>query len=276
MNRNIVRALVLDAFYQVLDNWVFRILTGLTLIPILLTFLVGFREEGIEILFGWKSWSYSDIFGSGGLGAVHDPRGIAIETVLQLFFDWVAGWFGILLAITATAFFVPRLLEKGAADLYFHRPVSRSALFLSRYLAGLLFTAITAAVLVLGVFLGLVVSSGHVDPGVLLAAPTLVYVFAIIFPFTMLVGVVTRSTVASILLSGLFFVFNGCIQRAWVAMEQSANGPDLSALMGRDAGSEENAAEADAPSPGRARPAPRSRPRAHGRRCPPAPCSCRR
>jgi len=237
MNPNIVRALALDAFYQVLDNWVFRILTGLTLVPILLTFLVGFREEGIVLLFGWKTWAYEDILGSmGAAGAgMYDPQGTAIEILLQLFFEQVAGGFGILLAIAATAFFVPRLLEKGAADLYFHKPVSRPALYLSRYLAGLMFIALSASVLVLGMFAGLALSSRHVDPGVLLAAPLLVYVFALVFPFTMLVGVVTRSTVASILLSGLFFLFNGCIQSSWIAWEQARNGPSLALVTGTPA-----------------------------------------
>ena len=248
MNANILRALVRDAFYQVLDNWVFRILTGLTLLPILVTFVVGFREEGVVLLFGWKSWSYAELLDSmgGGGAALTDPQGMAIETLVQLFFDNVAGGFGILLAIAATAFFVPRLLEKGAADLYFHTPVSRPVLYLSRYLAGLLFIAISASVLVLGIFLGLAVSSQHVDPGVLLAAPTLVYVFALVFPFTMLVGVVTRSTVASILLSGMFFLFNGCIQKSWIAWEQGLRGPSLKLAVGQSA-EEDDSSEDSAP-----------------------------
>ena len=43
MNRHVLRALAADAFYQVLDNWVFRILAALTLIPVALTFVLGFR-----------------------------------------------------------------------------------------------------------------------------------------------------------------------------------------------------------------------------------------
>lgn len=225
MNKNIVRALVLDAFYQVLDNWVFRILSGLTLIPILLTFVVGIREEGLVLLFGWKRWSYDEL--PFDLGTVADPQGTLIEALLGIFISQVAGSLGILLAIAATAFFIPRLLEKGAAELYFHKPVSRAALFLSRYFAGLLFIALTGAFLVAGTYLGLALVSGRADAGILLACPTLVYVFALVFPFTMLVGVVTRSTVASILLSGLFFVFNGCIQQAWISFEQFSHGPNM-------------------------------------------------
>jgi len=244
MKRSVVTALTLDALHQVLDNWVFRILTGLTLVPILLTFLIGAREEGVVLLFGLKTWAYADLPAVGPLLATTaDPQGVVIANLLQLFFDQAAGNLGTLLAIVATSFFVPRLLEKGAADLYFHKPVSRSALYLSRFLAGLLFIALSSGVLALGVFLGLATASRHVDPGVLLACPTLVYVFALVFPFTMLVGVVTRSTVASILLSAMFFLFNGCIQQAWISLEQLEHGPNVAALVGRGASEDEDGKE---------------------------------
>ena len=240
MKRSTAQALALDALHQVLDNSVFRILTDLTLVPILLTFVLGAREEGLVLLFGLKTWAYADLPLVGPmLATTPDPQGVVIQSLLSLFLDQAAGNLGMLLAIVATAFFVPRLLEKGAADLYFHKPASRSALYLSRFCAGLLFIALSSAVLSLGVFLGLALSSQHVDPGVLLACPTLVYLFALVFPFTMLVGVVTRSTVASILLSALFFLFNGCIQQAWISVEQLEHGPNLAALVGRGASDEE-------------------------------------
>ena len=248
MNRSTVHALALDALHQVLDNWVFRILTGLTLVPILLTFVIGAREEGIVLLFGLKTWAYADLPAVGPMLALTaDPQGLVIETLLQLFFVQAAGNLGTLLSICATAFFVPRLLEKGAADLYFHKPVSRATLYLSRYGAGLLFIALTSGVLSLGIFLGLATASQRVDPGVLLACPTLVYMFALVFPFTMLVGVVTRSTVASILLSAMFFLFNGCIQQAWISLEQLEHGPNMAALVRRGAESEGDSEEEEAP-----------------------------
>ena len=49
MNGPQLRALVADAIYQVLDNWVFRILACLTILPILLTFLIGFRDDKISL-----------------------------------------------------------------------------------------------------------------------------------------------------------------------------------------------------------------------------------
>src|SRR5262249_13653807 len=151
------------------------------------------REQGIVLLFGVRTWSYSDALPGLGSASASDPRGFAIELVLQLVFQVLAGDVGMILCLTATAFFVPRLLDKGAAELYFHKPVSRAALFLSRYFAGLLFVALIALVLVGGMFLGLWLVSGHFDPGILAAAFDLVYVFALIHAVSMLAGALTRS-----------------------------------------------------------------------------------
>ncbi len=238
MRSPIVRALAWDAFYQVLDNWVFRILAALTLVPVLLTFVLGFREEGIVVLFGLKTWDYAEIFGAfsgGGSFAVGDQQGFLIEFLLQVVFDILAGGLGMLFCIAATAFFVPRMLEKGAAEVLFHKPVSRWMLYLSRYFAGLLFIALVSGLLVGGLYLGLLLVSRHSDPGIFAAAPNLIYVFGLVYSVAMLVGVVTRSTVAATLLTSLFFFFNGCIHNAWIVQQQFAAG----LLSGMDFRSEE-------------------------------------
>jgi hypothetical protein len=187
---------------------------------------LGFREEGIVLLFGVKEWEYAGILGVFG-PMPPDPRGMAIEVVLQIVLEFFAGSLGLLVALSATAFFVPRMLEKGSAELYFHKPISRWVLLLSRYFAGLLFVALVAGVLTTGMYLGLMLVSGHQDAGILVAALTLTYKFVPIYAFTVLAGVVMRSTVGSLLLSAFFFLFNGCIQTAWIQLETSRQGPSL-------------------------------------------------
>lgn len=228
MNRSQLRALAADAFHQVLDNGVFRVLTVLCALPVLFTFLVGFREEGVVVLFGLKSWSYAELLSGFGQHVLPpDPRGMVIEVILQLVLQFLAGSLGMLLALAATSFFVPRMLEKGAAELYFHKPVSRTVLFLSRYFAGLLFVGLTSFLLVAGMYLGLLLVSGHGDAGILMAAATLTYSFAAMYAFTLLCGVVTRSTMASLLLSACFFLFNGCIHKGWIQWQQATEGPSM-------------------------------------------------
>ena len=117
MNPNTIKALGRDALYQVLDNSVFRILVGLTTIPILLTFLIGFRESEIVFLFGLQRWSYDGLLQflgnvqGLGAGAFPEAQSLVIDVLLSLIFDYVVGWFGVLFCIAATAFFVPNMIE---------------------------------------------------------------------------------------------------------------------------------------------------------------------
>lgn len=222
MNANTRKALFLDAFYQVVDNSVFRILAVLILLPIAATFLLGFQEEHISLLFGFREWRYDEILAAFG-APMHsaNPSKAFIEGFVAFVIQIYAGSFGVIFCIAATSFFVPRLIEKGAADVLFHKPVSRWALYLSRYFAGLFFVGLLSAALVIGVYLGLLLVSGHNDTGILWAAPGLVYLFGLIYAVCMLIGAFTRSTVASILLCSLFFFLNGCVHNTWITIESA-------------------------------------------------------
>ena len=213
------RALGQDALYQVLDNGVFRILAAIALVPILIFTLVQITPTELRLLFGVWSWPLKDVGRMVAPEGTVDLQAAAIGTLLDVVFFSLAGTFGVLFCLAATAFFVPRMLEKGAADVLFHKPISRLRFYLSRYVAGLLFVFLLALVSATGVFLALTLVSGFSDPGVFAIVPALTYLFGLIFPVTMLVGVLTRSTVPAILLSGLFFMGNGCIHTVWIVHE---------------------------------------------------------
>ena len=105
MNLNVVRALFADALAQILDNRVFRILCVLIGIPILMTFLIGFKETEITFLFGWKTITYDDLisfFTGSRLGGV-DPREATIQFFQELIVTELAGRLGLMLSISATA-----------------------------------------------------------------------------------------------------------------------------------------------------------------------------
>lgn len=201
---NLRRALLADAVAQVLDNRVFRILTVLSALVVALTFAVGFREDSVWLFGGLGEYFYEDLFSFFGsplpVGGEAQQR-LAISTVQTLFVDYLAGYIGILFCIGATVFFVPAMLEKGFADTLFSKPVSRWSLLLSRYLASILFIAFLTAFLVGGMHLGFTVGSGFSDPSFLWSGLTLVYVFALVSSYAVLFGVLTRSTVASLLLT---------------------------------------------------------------------------
>lgn len=219
MNANTVKALVLDAYYQVVDNKIFRLLLLVEAAIVAFFFMVSFGKDEVRVLFGLWTFSYASMFASFGqhFSANTDLQGLFIQRVQSLVVEGLSGSLGMIVCLSATSFFLPRLLEKGAADIVFSKPVSRLALMLSRYVSGLLFVGLLAILGVTGVWIGLLVSSGYNDPGVMWGALTLVYLFAILHAVSMLVGVLTRSTVAAMLISIVFFMGNGCVQRVWIA-----------------------------------------------------------
>lgn len=238
MNANIVRALFRDAFAQVVDNRVFRILFVILCVLVLPTFVIGARPDHLTVLFVWD-YPYEEVFGlfGGAVGSVEHPDRALIQATQKLLTDGFAGSFGILFAIAATAFFVPRMLEKGAADVVFSKPVSRFALLATRYLAGLIFAAVLASVMIGGMHLGFVLVSGWSDPGFLWSIPILVYVFAVVHAVSVLVGVLTRSSVAAMLVTLMFYAFNGCVHNAWHVAERTRAGtPGELALLDEGGG----------------------------------------
>jgi len=234
MKFTIVRALLLDALYQVLDNKVFRILVVVIGLLILMPLFMAFREDGVQLLFGTWSFPYDkflDSFGAmmGASGSVvssmssSEVQELCIQAYQSLIITGLMGNLGIFICLAATAFFIPQMVEKGAADTVFSKPVSRITLLLARYLTGVLFVGILACLLVFGTHFALLIGSGASDSAFLWNALALTYKFSLLYAVTLLIGVVTRSTVASILLTIIFMMFNGCVHGAWKGVQMSAD-----------------------------------------------------
>lgn len=216
MKRPILEALLLDAYYQVLDNRVFRMLAVLVVLLVLPTFVLGAREQGLVILFGVKTVPWRDL---GWLVGGQNNPDVIVQRFQEAVVGGLAGTLGILFSIAATAFFVPRMLEKGAADVVFSRPIGRATLLAARYSAGVLFVGLLSAALVVGMHLGLLLVSGRSDPAFLWTILTIVYVFALVHSVSLLVGVLTRNAVAALLSTILFFALNGCVHNVWILSE---------------------------------------------------------
>ncbi|MEZ5980592.1 MAG: ABC transporter permease [Planctomycetota bacterium] len=221
--REVYRALVRDAYLQVADNLVFRILLVIVLVLVLLTFAVGFKEDRVDFLFGLMSTSYSKFLGTMGflfpvVGGT-SPRDAIVEGFQSLFTQAIAGSFGVFIAVVATGFFVPRMLEKGAADTLFSKPVSRGLLVISRYFASVLFVGLLSVVLVGGMYAGFAVSSGYTNPRFLWSAPMLIYLFAILAAFSTFFGALTRSSVATLLLTIVSWIGLSGVHNIWMFMD---------------------------------------------------------
>ena len=132
-----------------------------------------------------------------------DKLVLGFESVFSAFL-YVVGTF---LAIFATAHLVPRLQEKGTIDLYLSKPVGRTQLLLSRYVAGIVLAGANVFYLIGSMWLIVIWKTGMVHPRFLFGGVIIMFVISTLLAFSFLVGVVTSSTAVAIMTSfAIFFI----------------------------------------------------------------------
>lgn len=144
-------------------------------------------------------------------GAVPPIKGIPLGLGMYIIQDKIVNGIGalvtLLISVVITAFFIPNLLRKGSVDLLISKPIGRSQLLVYKYVGGLTFIFLVTAVTVGGVWVVMSARSGFWDPSFLLVIPALTFTFAILYAVSTLVAVLTRSAIASILITiGFMFV----------------------------------------------------------------------
>jgi ABC-type transport system involved in multi-copper enzyme maturation permease subunit len=137
-------------------------------------------------------------------GAMFMYKYLFSALVIGLWLTWAA----IALAIISTAGMFPDLITGGTIDLYLSKPMGRLRLFLTKYLTGLLFVTLQVSVFALVSFVIFGIRGKEWRPSIFLAIPLTVTMFSYLFCFCVLIGVWTRSTVAAILLTVIFWF--GC------------------------------------------------------------------
>jgi hypothetical protein len=190
-------AILVEAYRSVNSKRLFWVTLVLSVLVVAAVACVGIDEQGIWLL-SYHLWSvlttrdisrgdfYKSVFAIGGVQY------------------WLA-WFASLLALISTGGIFPDLITNGAIGLYVARPIGRLRLFLTQYVAGLLFVTLQVTVFCLASFLVLGLRGHTWEPGVFVAVPLVVCLFSYLFSVCVLLGVLTRSTVAAVLLTILFW-----------------------------------------------------------------------
>jgi ABC-type transport system involved in multi-copper enzyme maturation permease subunit len=161
------------------------------------------RREGVETVSGRVNLAF---------GAVTFPmsreRVDAVRFLETLLAGGIAGTFGLLLALVWTAGFMPTFLEPGAASVLIAKPVARWQLLIGKYGSVLTFVGLQVALFVALTWLSLGVRTGVWDTTYLWCIPLLLLQFAVFYSFSVLLAVVTRSTVACVFGSVLFWLLS--------------------------------------------------------------------
>lgn len=205
-------AMLVDAYRELRARRLFWIVLVLSGVVVAVLGMLGINEEGITFL----HWTF------GGTGFWNSNL-VSPATFYKFLFSAFAiplwlGFVGMILAVISTASIFPDFLSSGSIDLYLSKPMSRLRLFLTKYLTGLLFVTLQVSVFTGLAFVVIGVRGGAWEPALFLAVPVVVLMFSYLFSVCTLFGVVTRSTIAAVLLTMVVWVAIAGINNAESAL----------------------------------------------------------
>lgn len=193
-------ALFVDAYRELNSRklfWITMMLSGLVVAAFA---AVGIDKQGLTIL--WFRLDFIPL-NSDVLSPALLYKTMFLNLGLNLWLAWIAA----ILALITTAGMIPDLIAGGSIEMMLSKPISRVRLFLTKYAAGLLFVTLQVGVFSVASFIVIGVRGGEWEPALLLAIPLVVAFFSFLFCMCVLFGLLTRSTIASLLLTLLFWFF---------------------------------------------------------------------
>lgn len=191
-------AMLLDAYRELNARklfWITLMLSGLVvavfgaigLTPDGVTFLgmsIGFIPVNSDII--PRDAFYLSIFTSLGIG---------------IWLTWIAA----ILALVSTASIVPDMISGGSIETMLSKPIGRVRLFLTKYFMALLFVTLQVGLFTVASFVVIGVRGGVWEIGLFLAIPIVVLFFSYLYCVCAFLGLITRSTIAALLLTLLFW-----------------------------------------------------------------------
>lgn len=184
-------AIFLDAYRELNAKKLFWVTLVLTLVFVAVFALLGVNAKGLSFVgltipipspVFWYKWAFS----------------------FFLIGIW-AKWAALILALVSTASIFPDLIAGGSVDLYLSKPIGRLRLFLTKYATGLLFALLQVTVFTVASFIVFGLRAHDWRPSLFLAIPLVLLLYSYLFCFCALMGVMTRSAIAALLLTILFW-----------------------------------------------------------------------
>ncbi len=230
-------ALFLDAYRELNAKklfWITMLLSGLV---VLIYAAIGINEDGVTFL--WFGLDFLPMT-SEQVPPAMLYKALFIDLGIGIWLTWIA----VVLALISTAGIIPEMISGGSIEMLLSKPISRTRLFFTKYLTGLLFAALQVLVFTTACFLVIGIRGGAWEPSLFLAVPLVVCFFSYLFAFCALIGVLTRSTIAALLLTllfwfGLFVVNTGdnILMAFKASFEAQRDGYQTSLDSSRDAAS---------------------------------------
>ncbi|OIP61919.1 MAG: hypothetical protein AUK34_04150 [Ignavibacteria bacterium CG2_30_36_16] len=155
------------------------------------------------------------------LNSTGDPlmRGQIIEKIELAVYSFITSLL-LLLAIFASASFVPNMLEKGTVDLFLSKPISRSQLLLGKYFGGLLVVFINISFLILGMWLLVSFKFSYWDFSFLSTILFIVFTFAVLYSLLVFFGVLTQGSTAGMMIAYfIYIILSPLLAQAYIQID---------------------------------------------------------
>lgn len=195
-------AILTDAFRLLQARKLFWVSMGISALVALLYLSIGFDDEGVTLFFG--AFNFEVPFARKGFNDDLVYLGIFRQFIIGAWLTWVAAMLGLI----AYAPVFPEFMEEGSAGVTLSKPVTRPLLFLYKFLGGLLFMAVQVTVFVVIVLIAIRWRLGFWSFSILWSVPVVLLVFSYLLAVMVWLGIKTRSVVASVLLTLVFWF--GC------------------------------------------------------------------
>lgn len=214
-------AILVDAYRELNYRRLFWIALALSGLVVLAVAMIGVNERGMTVL----HWTIE----IPRVNSSVIPPATFYKLAFTLFgVDYWLTWIATILALITTAGMIPDLVASGSVDLAVSKPISRARLLLTKFVGGLLFSTLQVTVFTLASFLVIGFRGGAWEPGIFLAIPLVILFYSYLYSFCALVGVVTRSTVASLLFTLLFWFVCFLLWTAFVLVNMGRISNELS------------------------------------------------
>ncbi len=215
--------------------WLVLILSGLVAAAFA---CIGINETGLKLAF----WQIdNDVINLKQMPPDQFYKTMFAQVGIGIWLSWLAT----ILAIISTAGIFPDLMTSGSIDLFVSKPIGRLRLFVTEYAAGLLFVTLQVTIFSAACFLVIGLRGGAWEPALFLAVPIMVCFFSYLFSISAFLGVVTRSTVAALLLTLLFWFFVWAVGTAentlLIFKTMQERGVDFAAVQAESNGNKPNA-----------------------------------
>lgn len=127
---------------------------------------------------------------------------------VTMLMSFLVGILAVMTAILVTSPIVPRMFEPGSIHLLLSKPVSRSLLFIAKFIGGCAFILLNVIYLIMGLWLILGTRLGVWNHRLLMCIPIFLFLFAIYYAVSSLAGVLWKNAIVSVVVTIIFWA--GC------------------------------------------------------------------